>query len=89
MASEEKSKAKVKRPTAQKRDIQNEKKRCENKSSRARVLTAIRSFEKSFSKEKLATVYSLVDKGVKTGLLKANTANRIKSRLSSKATQAS
>jgi len=89
MAKDEKSKAKTKRPTAQKRDIQNEKRRLANRSKKACVLTAIRSFAKGLSQDKLSSVYSLVDKGVKTGLIKLNKASRIKSRLSQRVQKAS
>lgn len=80
-------KPKVKRPTAQKRDIQNEKKRLVNKVFKSRVRTAFRSFEEALTTkdktqidQQLRLVYSLMDKGVKRGVLKKNTANRTKSR---------
>jgi small subunit ribosomal protein S20 len=79
---------KVKRPTAKKRDIQNEKRRLLNKAFKSRVSTAISSFKSSVTakdgslvKETLKTVYSLMDKGVKTGVFKINKAARVKSRL--------
>ena len=91
MAEEKKDAPKVKRPTAQKRDLQNEKKRLHNKSYRAAVTTAIRSLQTSIEskdqaalKDKLSSVYSMVDKGVKTGIFKLNKASRIKARLTKK-----
>ena len=90
--AQEKKATKQKRPTALKRDIQNEKKRMRNKMFRSRVHTAIRSFEKALSagdatsvKEGLSSVYSLMDKGVKKGVYKANTASRVKARLTHRA----
>lgn len=92
MAQEkEKEEKKVKRPTALKRDLQNERRRVHNKSFKATVNTAINSLEsalaqpdKANAKEKLSAVYSLVDKGVKTGIFKLNKASRIKARLTKK-----
>lgn len=82
---------KVKRPTALKRDIQNEKRRLRNKTFKSQVRTAIRHFEESLPKgepdaikEKLNTVYSLMDKGVKKGVFKINKASRTKSRLTAR-----
>lgn len=87
MAQDKKGK-KQKRPTALKRNLQSEKSRLHNKELRSRVNTALRSYEHSLTstdeaaiKEKLSTVYSLMDKGLKTGLYKANKVNRVKSRL--------
>jgi small subunit ribosomal protein S20 len=83
---------KQKRPTAIKRDIQSLKRQIMNKSFKARVNTAIRGFEgartageQTSVKEKLKTIYSLVDKGVKTGVFKINKAARMKSRLTARA----
>lgn len=83
----EKEKKKTRRPTALKRDIQNEKKRLLNKSFKSKVRTAMNSFEealKSQEKESVSTslnaVYSLMDKGVKRGIFKANKAARTKAR---------
>lgn len=79
---------KVKRPTAQKRDLQNEKKRVANKIYKSRVRTAIRSFQDSIEKndgpetnQKLNEVYSLLDKCAKKGIFKLNKVSRTKSRL--------
>lgn len=90
MAQEAKKKAK--RPTALKRDLQNEKRRLHNKTYKSRVRTAIRQFEDTLSQgdsqtkqEKLNEVYSLLDKCVKTGIYKINKASRTKSRLAARA----
>ncbi len=89
MAKEEK---KEKRPTALKRDLQNEKRRLRNKTFKSRVRTAIRHFEESLSKEDpslrqncLNEVYSLMDKGVSKGVFKLNKASRTKARLTARA----
>ncbi|MBS3905012.1 MAG: 30S ribosomal protein S20 [Simkania sp.] len=90
MANEqEKAPAKEKRPTALKRDAQNERRRLANRSFKAEVNTAIRGFKEAASKKdtaaakaQLSAVYSLLDKGVKTGAHKLNKASRTKSRLS-------
>jgi len=92
MAKESVVKKKVKRPTALKRDIQNEKKRLINKSFKSKMRTSIRTFEETLTagsieaiKEKLNEVYSLLDKAVKRNILKINAASRKKSRLTAKA----
>ena len=87
MATEETKKAKVKRPTAIKRDLQNERNRLLNKAFRSKVSTAIKNFnssENTQAKEKLGEIYSLMDKGVKKGIFKQNKANRLKSRMTLK-----
>lgn len=91
-ASNKKKEAKTRRPSAQKRNIQSEKRRLRNRSYRASVLTAIRAFETSLSKkeeapmvkEKLNAIYSLMDRGVKKGVYKAPKAARTKSRLTAR-----
>lgn len=93
MAQEKTEKVKkTKRPTALKRDIQNEKRRLRNKSFKSQVRTTIRHFEELLPKgektaiqEKLTEVYSLMDKGVKKGVFKLNKASRTKSRLTARA----
>jgi len=92
MAKEGETKKKAKRPTAQKRDIQNEKKRLANRIFKSQVRTAIRNFEDAVAKkdegqikDTLSTVYGLMDKGVKRGIYKLNKASRTKSRLAAKA----
>ncbi|MFS8564362.1 MAG: 30S ribosomal protein S20 [Rhabdochlamydiaceae bacterium] len=78
-------------PSAQKRDLQNERKKHHNHGLKAKVKTAIRAFEdsvtagnKADAKKHLNLVYSLMDKGVKTNLFKMNKASRAKSRLSAR-----
>jgi small subunit ribosomal protein S20 len=93
MAKEETKKAtKVKRPTPLKRDIQNEKRRLQNKSFKSGVRTAVRKFEEALPKGDQATikqnldeVYSMMDKGVKRGIFKLNKASRTKARLTARA----
>lgn len=92
-AADKKAEAKQKRPSALKRDMQNEKRRLANRSYRAKVLTAIRSFENSLEqkepaetvKTKLNTIFSLMDKGVKKGIYKTSKVARTKSRLNARA----
>jgi len=81
-------KAKNRTPSAKKRDLQSFKKQVRNNSFKATVRTAIRAFEKAVEEgnkavmiQKLNTVYSLLDKGVKTNKFKLNKAARTKSRL--------
>jgi small subunit ribosomal protein S20 len=88
----EEKKAKAKRPTAKKRDIQNTKRRMQNRSFKSRVKTAIRSLEgevaqknETEAKVRLNSVISLLDKGVKMGIYKLNKASRLKSKFSRKA----
>lgn len=92
MAEQKKEKAKVKRPTALKRDIQSEKRRLRNRSYKSQVRTAIRNFEESLPKgddkviaDQLKNVSSLMDKGVQKGIFKLNKASRTKSRLAARA----
>lgn len=92
MAEKEKEKAaKVKRPTPLKRKLQSEKKRLLNKCLKSKVKTAVKTYETSLTeknaekiKESLSAVFSLMDKGVKTGVFKKNKSARTKSRLFSK-----
>ena len=84
MANETTKKAKVKTPTAKKRDKQSEKNRILNKSFRSQVNTAIKAFNDSnasSAKDALGTVYSMMDRGVKKGIFKQNKADRVKSRI--------
>ena len=89
---EKKTEGKTKRPSALKRDLQNQKQRLRNRSHRSEVLTAVRNLSASLtnkeplemSKEKLNAIYSLMDKGVKKGVFKANKAARTKSRLAAR-----
>ena len=80
----EEKKGKPRRPTAKKRDIQNEKKRLRNRIFKSRVKTAARIFETESSEGNLKSLYSLLDKGVKRGIYKLNKASRLKSKLSAK-----
>ena len=87
----EKGAVKVKRPQAQKRDIQSEKRRLINRSFKSEVRTIIRSFEEALPKgdaadikEKLKEVYSAMDKGVKRGVFKLNKASRTKARMAAR-----
>lgn len=92
MAKTEDKNKKTKRPTALKRDLQNSKRRAENKGYKSRVRTAVRSFletvtkgEEAAIKTALSDVYSLLDKCVKKGVFKRNKASRTKSRLAARA----
>lgn len=87
----EKEVKKTKIPSAQKRDGQGAARQLRNNSFKAKVKTAIRSFEdalasqpKNVVMERLGTIYSLIDKGVKTNKFTSNKASRTKSRLSQK-----
>lgn len=89
---EEKVVKKVKRPTALKRDLQNSKRRLNNKVYKSRVRTAIRSLDESIEKGdqaattlKLNEVYSILDKCAKNGIYKVNKVSRTKSRLAARA----
>ena len=88
MAKEEK---KVKHPQALKRAEQSEKRRLINKSFKSAVRSTLREFEDTFNKQDvearkkaLSDVYSLLDKGVKKGIYKANTASRTKARMAAR-----
>jgi len=87
--AKEEGKKKSKRPTAQKRHAQSLRANAANRSFKARVATALRSFketssknEKAEAKNKLSEVYSLLDKGVKKGIFKMNKARRVKAQMS-------
>lgn len=83
MAQQEKKR--VKRPTAAKRLIQDNKKRLRNRILKSQIRTSIRSFinaENDGEKQEcIKLVYSLVDKAVKKGIYKKNKGARVKSRL--------
>ncbi len=81
-------KAKERRPTALKRDMQSMKRCLANRAYRAKVNTAIRALQtsdqqgdKALVQSNLTAIYSLIDKGVKTGVYNQNKAARDKSRL--------
>jgi small subunit ribosomal protein S20 len=92
-AADKKKDVKEKRPSALKRDLQNEKRRLANRSYRAQVLTAIRGFEQAVEKKeaaesvksKLDEIFSLMDRGVKKGIYKIAKASRTKARLHARA----
>ncbi len=88
MAEETKDKKKDKRPSALKRDLQSEKRRLINRNFKSQVRSAIRELhdtlpkkDAALNKKQLSEIYSLMDKGVKKGIYKANTANRTKARI--------
>ena len=86
MAKEKEPKKKEKLPTPLKRDRQDEERRLRNKMFKSKVKTAIRAYHEVLPNgentlEKLNEVYSLMDKGVKKGVFKANKASHTKSRL--------
>ena len=88
--AESKSK-KLKRPTAEKRVLQNKKRRLINKIFKTKTRTAIRNLEQCLNKgsdsevqESLNIVYSFMDKGVKRKIFKLGNASRTKSRLAAK-----
>lgn len=92
MAKQEEKGKKAKRPTALKRDLQNEKRRLNNRVYKSRVRTAIRAFQESLAKgdqaattEKLNEAYSILDKCAKKGVFKVNKVSRTKSRLAARA----
>lgn len=92
MAKEAAKKTKERRPTPLKRDMQNEKKRLQNKAFKSSVRTTVRRFEECVAKgdqaeikECLSDVYSMMDKGVKRGVYKLNKASRTKARLTARA----
>lgn len=79
---------KARRPSALKRDMQGMKRNERNRSFRSKVSSTIRSLRESVvqkdsagAKEKMNTVFSLMDKGVKKGVFKLNKASRVKARL--------
>lgn len=95
--AEEKEESKVaKRPSAKKRQLQNEKRRLANKATRSCVRTKIRAFREEV--QTLATVdkaknfkeiCGLLDKAAKKGLFSLNKASRLKSRLAMRLSSAS
>jgi len=86
---EEKSKQKRRRPQAEKREIQSRKRNLRNRAFASRMKTEMKGLKTSIeqkNKEKiqegLNTIYSILDKGLKTNKLTANKVNRVKSRFS-------
>ncbi|MCB1180958.1 MAG: 30S ribosomal protein S20 [Chlamydiia bacterium] len=93
MAKEE-VKKKVKTRTAEKRNLQNEKRRLINKSFKSQTRTVVRHFEEALKSrdrgtidERLRSVYSYMDQGVKRGIYKLGKASRIKARATAKVTK--
>ena len=89
MATQDKKKSK--RPTAEKRVLQNEKIRLKNKIFKSQVRTAVRVLEEAIQKKEkepsqtaLNEIFSLMDKGVKRAVFKIGKAQRVKSRFTSK-----
>lgn len=83
---------KAKRPTAEKRIIQSEKRNMRNRVLKSRVRTSIRAFDAAVEAKEIPQVvdsmkqvFSLIDKGVKIGVYKKNKAARTKSACSRKA----
>jgi small subunit ribosomal protein S20 len=89
-APEEAKKARVKRPTAQKRHRQDEKRRVANKSVRSCIRTKIKGFREDETLEaaqrttNLNELNSLLDKAAKKKLFTKNKASRLKSRLAAR-----
>lgn len=89
---DEKKKAKERVPTAKKRDLQGEKRAVRNRAFKSTLRKKVRTLKEAVEKKDkeslgpiLNEVYSLIDKGVKKGIYKKNTANRSKSRLAASA----
>lgn len=86
----EEKKKKPKRPSALKRDLQNDKRNLRNRAFKSQVKNAIRDLSSSSQESKkdlpnaLKQLYSLLDKGVKKNIFKQNKANRLKSKFASK-----
>ena len=73
--------------SAEKQRRQAEKKKTRNRAGKSNLRTALKKARTSIAggdadKETLATGFSVIDKAAKSGLIKENTANRYKSRLS-------
>lgn len=78
-----------KRPSTLKTKLQDQKRKLRNRAHKSSVLTAIRKVEaaitsKEATQETLSYLYSLMDKGVKKGVFKANKAARTKARFAAK-----
>lgn len=91
MAKPDDKNKKVKRPTALKRDLQNQKKRLRNRTVRSSVKTAVRNFEDALNAKdssaiqaNLSSAFSLIDKAVNKGVYTRNKANRSKARLAAR-----
>ena len=82
---------KTKRPTAKKRQLQNEKRRIANKAARSCIRTKIRGFQEEMQTlgtaqkaENLSEISSLLDKAAKKGLFSLNKTSRLKSRIAAR-----
>jgi small subunit ribosomal protein S20 len=87
--TQEKETKKAKRPTSQKRQLQNERCRLQNRAVRSRLKTSLKSFldsvkqgDKQKQMASFSEISSLVDKGVNKGVFTKNKASRVKARLS-------
>lgn len=87
MAERKENLKKQRVPSAVKRDHQSKRRRLQNRSIKSKLRTSLRSLkdtltsgDKLKAQETLRTVFSIVDKGVKTGRLPKNKAARTKSR---------
>ncbi len=90
--AEAEKKGKERQPSALKRDLQSEKSRLRNRAFKSRVRTAVRYLDEAIPKgdnavvqQCLNEVYSLMDKGVKLGVFKANKGSRTKARMAARA----
>lgn len=88
---EEEKKKKTTQTSARKRQLQNEKRRVQNKAARSRLKTTVKNLHDSLptketekKEDMLREVYSQVDKAAKKGVFSKNRANRIKSRLATR-----
>lgn len=79
---------KVKLPTPLKRRKQDDKRQLRNRARKSHIQTARVAFAKADTAEakkaKLSTLYRLLDKAVKKGVMKENKASRLKSRMAAK-----
>lgn len=93
MATPDSAKATKKKETgissAAKRILQSEKRRLRNRSFQSKIKTLLKDIQACKTKEelpsKLSHLYSLMDKGVKKGIVTRNKAARVKSKYSHKA----
>jgi small subunit ribosomal protein S20 len=91
MAEKPKEQKKVKLATAKKRQLQDTRKRVQNKGYRSEVKTAYKAFLASLKQQDkevqmgaFSSLASLVDKGVNKGIFKLNKASRVKARMSAR-----
>ncbi|OGN62322.1 MAG: hypothetical protein A3F09_04615 [Chlamydiae bacterium RIFCSPHIGHO2_12_FULL_49_11] len=79
--AEEKAPGKKKAPTALKRQKQDAKKSLNNRMKKSKLHTQRVKFEKETTRDGLGTLFSILDKAAKSGVIKPNKASRLKSRL--------